>query len=83
MPVRERQERTTITWRPSTLDGDLGDPVEVEMLTSDVEEMREEWRKVNAMPTGAAKTHALLGLRLTMDIFALFPGTTIVENQDG
>lgn len=70
-------ELSHVTWKRTLRGGGIGEPVAFEMLTADVEEMRAWWRRIDALPTGAAKTIQLAELRLLMDVFATFEGTTL------
>lgn len=70
---------TKIMYPASLDDGTVGDPVEVEMRTADVEEMRSQWKRTFELPEGDDRFLRLRELRFQMDIFAAFPGTTIVR----
>lgn len=74
-----QEELTTIKWRPSMSNGALGEEVEVTMLASDVEAMREWWKEIKALDA-MQQTQQLQEFRLMMDAFARFPGTTVVRS---
>lgn len=69
----------TIRWRPTLRGGALGPEVIAEIPESEYDHLADLWRKAEALEPCDAKSALVAEIRTLLDLFVLFPGTTVVD----